>query len=98
MKITHTFAELAVSEETYHEIYTLLAEAGYHHALIDGAIDMNGIALTRKGGRAEASAETSDKTSDKTSDEAKETVRAWFSRKPRGQNEVLRYDVKDIDE
>jgi len=86
MRITHTFTELAVSEEAYHEIYTLLAEAGYHHAFIDGAIDMNGIALTRKGKRAEAS------------DEAKETARAWFSRKPRGANEVLRYEIKTSDE
>jgi hypothetical protein len=82
VRTTHTFAELAVSEETYHEIYTLLAEAGYHHAFIDGAIDMNGIALTRKGKPAEAS------------DEAKETVRAWFSRKPRGANDVLSYEVE----
>jgi hypothetical protein len=82
MRTTHTFAELAVSEEAYDEIYTLLAEAGYHHAFIDGAIDMNGIVLTRKGKRAEAS------------DEAKETARAWFSRKPRGRNDVLRYEVE----
>jgi hypothetical protein len=52
MRITHTFAELAVGEEAYHEIYTLLVEAGHHHAFINGAIDMNGIALTRKGKRA----------------------------------------------
>jgi hypothetical protein len=82
MRTTHTLAELAVSEEAYHEIYTLLAEAGYHHAFIDGAIDMNGITLTRKGKRAEAS------------DEAKETARAWFSRKPRGANDVLRYETE----
>ena len=81
MRTTHKLAELAVSEEAYHEIYTLLAEAGYHHAFIDGAIDMSGIALTRKGKCAEAS------------DEAKETARAWFSRKPRGRNDVLRYEV-----
>jgi hypothetical protein len=48
MRITHTFAELEVSEAAYLEIYTLLAQAGYHHAFIDGAIDMHGIALTRK--------------------------------------------------
>jgi hypothetical protein len=83
MRNTHTFAELAVSEETYHEIYTLLAEAGYHHAIIDGAIDMNGIVLTRKRKCAEAS------------DEVKETVRAWFRRKPRGAYEVLRYEIKE---
>jgi hypothetical protein len=39
---------LEVSRATYLEIYTLLAEAGYHHAFIDGAIDMKGIALTMK--------------------------------------------------
>lgn len=44
-KVTHTFAELEVSREVYLGIYTLLAEAGYHHAFIDGAIDMHGIAL-----------------------------------------------------
>jgi len=48
MRTTHTFAELEVSKEAYLEIYTLLAEAGYHHAFLDGAIDMSGIALTRK--------------------------------------------------
>jgi hypothetical protein len=82
MRTTHTFAELAVSEETYHEIYMLLTEAGYHQAFIDGAIDMNGIALTRKGKRAEAG------------DEAKETARACLSRKPRGANEVVRYETE----
>jgi len=82
MRITHTFTELAVSEEAYHEIYTLLAEAGYHHAFIDGVIDMNGIVLTRNGKCAEAS------------DEAKETMRAWFRRKPRGANAVVRYEVE----
>jgi hypothetical protein len=92
MRTTHTFAEIAVSEEAYHEISTLLAEAGYHHAFIDGAIDMNGIALTRKGKRAEASDET--KETAVASDEAKETARTWFSRKPRGANVVLRYEVE----
>ena len=48
MRATHTFAELQVSKEAYLEIYTLLAEAGYHHTFIDGAIDMHGIALTKK--------------------------------------------------
>jgi hypothetical protein len=48
LRTTHTFAELEVSEQAYLEIYTLLAEAGYHHAFIDGAIDMHGIGLTRK--------------------------------------------------
>jgi hypothetical protein len=48
MRATHTFAELEVSEATYLEIWELLAKAGYHHAFIDGAIDMKGIALTRK--------------------------------------------------
>jgi hypothetical protein len=48
MRTTHTFVELEVSREAYLEIYTLLAEAGYHHTFIDGAIDMHGIALTGK--------------------------------------------------
>jgi hypothetical protein len=69
MRTTHTFAELAVSEEAYLEIYMLLAEAGYHHTLIDGAIDMNGIALTRKGERAEAGDEAKEA---EAGDEAKE--------------------------
>ena len=47
MRATHTFVELEVSREAYLEIYTLLANAGYHHAFIDGAIDMHGIALTK---------------------------------------------------
>jgi len=50
MRITHTFVELEVSNAAYLEIWELLAKAGYHHAFIDGAIDMNGIALTRKRG------------------------------------------------
>lgn len=51
--ITHTFVELEVSREAYLEIYTLLANAGYHHAFIDGAIDMHGIALTKRESRNE---------------------------------------------
>ena len=46
MRSAHTFVELKVSREVYLEIYTLLAEAGYHHAFLEGAIDMHGIALT----------------------------------------------------
>jgi hypothetical protein len=86
MRTTHTFAELAVSEEAYHEIYALLDAAGYHHAFIDGAIDMNGITLTIKRGRPEAS------------DEAKETALAWFRRKPGGANDVLRYEAERSNE
>jgi hypothetical protein len=48
MRSTHTFTELRVSDAAYLEVYTLLADAGYHHAFIDGAIDMHGIALTKK--------------------------------------------------
>lgn len=47
-RVTHTFVELEVSREAYLEIYRLLAEAGYHHAFIEGAIDMHGIALTMR--------------------------------------------------
>lgn len=47
---SRTFVTLAVSEETYNEIYELLANAGYHHAFIncETAMDMQGIALTKK--------------------------------------------------
>lgn len=46
--MSYTFVELEVSEETYKEIWKLLATAGYHHAFLDGAIDMKGIALVMK--------------------------------------------------
>lgn len=46
--MSYTFVELEVSEETYKEIWELLAIAGYHHVFLDGAIDMKGIALVMK--------------------------------------------------
>lgn len=46
--MTHTFATLEVTDSTYEEIEKKLKEAGYDHAFIEGAIDMNGIALTKK--------------------------------------------------
>ena len=48
MRQTHTFVELEISREAYMEIWRKLAEAGYHHAFIDGAIDMSGIALIQQ--------------------------------------------------
>lgn len=45
--MSHTFAELEVSLETYNEIKKLLEKAGYHHAFVDGAIDMHGIGLVK---------------------------------------------------
>lgn len=48
LRSTHTFAELEVSEESYEEIARLLREAGYWHVFMDsGAIDMQGIGLTK---------------------------------------------------
>ena len=46
--MTHSFAELEVSELAYNEIKRKLKEAGYEHAFIEGAIDMKGIALTKQ--------------------------------------------------
>ncbi|MCP6727345.1 MAG: hypothetical protein KJI69_05050 [Patescibacteria group bacterium] len=46
--MTHTFAKLEVSESAYKEIEYKLKEAGYDHTFIEGAIDMQGIALTKK--------------------------------------------------
>jgi hypothetical protein len=44
--MTHTHANLEVSDDTYNEIRRLLKAAGYDHAFLDGgAIDMHGIAL-----------------------------------------------------
>lgn len=56
-RITHTFAELEISREAYNEIYALLANAGYHHAFVDGdrVIDMHGIGLTKGKSRNEES-------------------------------------------
>lgn len=48
MPSTHTYVELEVSHGAYMEIWEALAKAGYHHAFQDGAIDMHGIALTKK--------------------------------------------------
>lgn len=46
--MTHTHAELKISPEAFDEIYTKLRAAGYEHAFMrGGAIDMNGLALTR---------------------------------------------------
>jgi len=45
--MTHTFAELEVSEKAYDEIKALLEAAGYAHAFVDGAINMHGIGLTK---------------------------------------------------
>jgi hypothetical protein len=46
---THTYVELVVSMETYHEVYRKLEEAGYGHAFHRRGevilIDMDGIAL-----------------------------------------------------
>lgn len=48
LKQTHTLAELGLSPEAYDEIYGLLKEAGYDHALLDnGMIDMSGIGVTK---------------------------------------------------
>jgi len=47
--MTHTFATLKVSNQTYEEIEKALREAGYEHAFVDGAIDMHGIGLLRGG-------------------------------------------------
>lgn len=51
--MTHTFAVLGVSRETYDEIYLALTNAGYQHAFQANedrppTIDMNGIALDTK--------------------------------------------------
>lgn len=46
---THTFVELEVSPESHAEVKYLLEQAGYDHCIMDsGAIDLSGIALTRK--------------------------------------------------
>lgn len=45
--MTRTNAQLAVSPETFAEIWEKLDAAGYSHAITrDGDIDMNGIDLT----------------------------------------------------
>lgn len=49
---THTFAVMELSEKTYEEIFSKIAQAGYDHALIDGdgkqLIDMHGIAVMQE--------------------------------------------------
>lgn len=47
LKRTRTLAQLEVSAAAYDEIAAKLREAGYDHAFVDGAIDMQGIGLTR---------------------------------------------------
>lgn len=48
MTVTHTFAELEVSADTYDEIAEALRKADYDHAFMeDGTIDMHGIGLTK---------------------------------------------------
>ena len=50
--MTHTYAVLEVSHETFEEVYRSLEKAGYQHAFHtdDGrtVIDMHGIALAKK--------------------------------------------------
>ncbi len=43
--MSHTFALLAVSKQTYDEIKAKLEAADYQHAFVDEAIDMHGIGL-----------------------------------------------------
>lgn len=44
---TRTLAHLEVSAAAFDEIAAKLREAGYNHAFVDGAIDMEGIGLVR---------------------------------------------------
>ncbi len=50
--MTHTLAEMTVSDETFCEIRRLLDDAGYEHAFINEGgrvtLDLTGIALARK--------------------------------------------------
>ena len=47
LRATHTYVLLDLSRSAYDEIAQRLREAGYHHAFAgDGAIDMQGIAVT----------------------------------------------------
>ncbi len=43
--MTHTYAILEVSESAWSEVSSKLKDAGHAHALLDGLIDMHGIAL-----------------------------------------------------
>lgn len=46
VRVTHTVAEMEVSQRTYTEIAARLREAGYEHVFLsDGVIDMSGIGL-----------------------------------------------------
>lgn len=47
LRVTHTFAVLPVSKETFNEIKRKLAEALYGHTFLDdgNTIDMHGIGL-----------------------------------------------------
>jgi thymidylate synthase len=47
LRSTHTFATLELSPAAYDEIADKLKEAGYGHAFIEHAIDMNGIGLVK---------------------------------------------------
>lgn len=46
---THTYALLEVSPVAYDEVESKLKDAGYDHALHEGRIDMQGLALKRLG-------------------------------------------------
>lgn len=50
LNLTHTYVNLPVSTSTFDEIYRLLQQAGYTHAIegTGGAIDMHGIALIKQ--------------------------------------------------
>lgn len=49
IRSTHTYALLPVSAAAYDEIHKALTEAGYDHVFMeDGAIDLHGLALTKK--------------------------------------------------
>lgn len=43
---TYTFVELEISQSAWAEICEKLLLAGYDHAIHDGVIDMQGIAVT----------------------------------------------------
>ena len=57
--MTHTYAELAVSEAAYAEVAGKLRDAGYDHAFLeDGVIDMQGIGVTKSEPRLRSSRHT----------------------------------------
>ena len=45
--MTHTFAIMEISQEAYNEITDALRAADYEHAIVDGVLDMQGIALVQ---------------------------------------------------